>query len=161
MGRQLIFFMSDQKSIDALAMKIIEMGFEVIKIEADCNGVEKYSHAPATMNDFSKPFFKVRLVRKAYGPVQSLFDPHIEWLQGAVNVEKKKIVRGRIYLNTSDFSKYDEQLCNQLVTDYQQICKSVKKIITYRTLKVNDVTVKKWTDDRTIQLLQEGYRLSP
>lgn len=137
------------------------MGFDVIEMKKDFNGVRHYSHTPATMKDFSKPFFKILLVKAVYGEVQSLFSPHVEWLQGTVDYEKKKIIRGRIYLDTSDFSKYDKQLCERLLTDYQQICKEVKKIVSYRTLEVNDVILKKWTDDRTVQLLQEGYRLSP
>lgn len=91
--------------------------------------------------------------------MNTIFDPHIEWFQGAVLDEKKEIVSGRFFLNTTHFSEYDQQLHDLLVSDYSNLCKELKKIVPRRTLNMSDVQVKQRMDEMTIQLLNEGYRL--
>lgn len=159
MSKQLIFFISDRINVEVIANKIVGMGYEVMKWETDANGTGKLIHYPATMQDFSAQWFKIRLHKPMYGPVKTLFDPHIEWFQGAVLSEKKEIVSGRLYLNTSHFSEYDQQLQDLLLSDYSQLCKEVKKIVPRRTLNVRDVLIKQRMDELTIQLLNAGYDL--
>lgn len=135
------------------------MGFEVVRSKVNSSGICQFTHAPAQAEDFASHCFQIRLYRSEYGTIKTLSDPQIEWIQGAVLHEEKELVRGRIYLDTSHFSEYDLLLQNQLNADYMQICKEIRKIAPCRTLDVNNVLIKQRLDDRSVRLLEMGYKL--
>lgn len=109
--------------------------------------------------DFSAQWFKLCLHKPEYGPVNTIFDPHIEWFQGTLLNEEKEIVCSRIYLNTWNFAEYTQELQELLVSDYSELCKEVKKISPISTLDMESGKIRQRMDKMTIQLLNEGYKL--
>lgn len=169
MGRQINFYMSEK--VEKSFVELLNSNnYTIMWHDFAQNSI-------AVLNDYKCSELKQKngilyLYKKMYGEyfikksnwirIDASNSPIIEYIRTTIKNDDKKISRGRLWVETKYYNSNDElvEKSPNLVKDFVDLTKWIKKNIPYQEIEEGDSFVKEYICDEIIELVHQGYRLS-
>jgi len=115
---------------------------------------------------------KLYLFKEVYGDItmqegvlsrlNTIKSPIIEFRRTIIKEDKKKILRGKIWVSNQYYDDYGTIIKKnpQLIQDYNSLVRWIKKHVPYQEIKKDEYSVKEYVNDKMKQLGEEGFILT-
>ena len=88
--------------------------------------------------------------------------PVIEFNKTSINEEKKKVIRGRLWVEIKYYDERGEIITknDKLVKDYERLKRWIRKNVPYQEYKCGEYLVKEYVNNEMLELQNEGFILT-
>jgi len=164
MGKQINFYMSKDVE-DEFIEYLKQNNFMFLITDFESNKI---------INTYGKTdnSSKLYLFKEVYGDItmqegvlsrlNTIKSPVIEFRRTIIKEDKKKILRGRIWVSNQYYDDYGTIIKKnpQLIQDYNSLVRWIKKHVPYQEIKKDEYSVKEYVNDEMKQLGEEGFTLT-
>ena len=164
MGKQINFYMSKDVE-DEFIEYLKQNNFIFLITDFESNKI---------INTYGKTdnSSKLYLFKEVYGDItmqegvlsrlNTIKSPVIEFRRTIIKEDKKKILRGRIWVSNQYYDDYGTIIKKnpQLIQDYNSLVRWIKKHVPYQEIKKDEYSVKEYVNDEMKQLGEEGFTLA-
>jgi len=164
MGKQINFYMSKDVE-DEFIEYLKQNNFIFLITDFESNKI---------INTYGKTdnSSKLYLFKEVYGDItmqegvlsrlNTIKSPVIEFRRTIIKEDKKKILRGRIWVSNQYYDDYGTIIKKnpQLIQDYNSLVRWIKKHVPYQEIKKDEYSVKEYVNDEMKQLGEEGFTLT-
>lgn len=86
----------------------------------------------------------------------------IEFSKTRILKEKKKILRGRLWISTQYYDENNMIIKKEgvIIKDYQRLVRWIKKNVPYQNIQKGEYYVKEYASDELVALQDEGFALT-
>lgn len=160
MGKQINFYMSEKVQVSFI--EYLEQN-QFVFLDDGSQIVDQ----PLSPN-----VFELYLYKQDYGDVimrqdineimDSIKSPVIQFGKTTIKKEKKKVLRGRIWISDQYYDengiliKKDEEF----VKDYKRLVRWIKKNVPYQEIRKGEFIVKEYVNDELKELQENGFALT-
>ena len=164
MGKQINFYMSKDVE-DEFIEYLKQNNFIFLITDFESNKI---------INTYGKTdnSSKLYLFKEVYGDItmqegvlsrlNTIKSPIIEFRRTIIKEDKKKILRGKIWVSNQYYDDYGTIIKKnpQLIQDYNSLVRWIKKHVPYQEIKKDEYSVKEYVNDKMKQLGEEGFILT-
>lgn len=96
------------------------------------------------------------------GSINTIESPVIEFSKTVINEEKKKVLRGRLWISPWYYGKDGSAIKKEelFIKDYEKLVRWIKKNVPYQQIKAGDYVVKEYASDEIVALQEDGFCLT-
>lgn len=166
MGKQINFYMSEEVEKNFIEL-LKENCFEIMWHDFTHNSLEKLVDfscdelSPNTMYLFKPKYGDYIIKDSKLVRIDAIKSPVIEFIRTNRRKDEKTITRGRLWLETKYYDSNDDlvEKTTELIKDYNNLVRWIKKNVPYREITKGDYLVKEYVNDEIIELVNLGFRL--